>query len=231
MYKPVTLRAGWQEISVYFGNWYNTTRGPQDNTKLGWDKNFGIGVDWQCRSVTNTAYYAKLLDPGDGSFLLATTNAADRMTLLVESKYRPTFQGDVAFGPGAVLDINDVAPYLPVKVPSLTGLPTVQNGVMEVQSATWTLRLADLTNAVPLTVGANATVTFPAKVTIEGNAAALTYRKTIRSRSLVSVTTGGKISATTFELSADMKAAGYTLYLDDGLPVIGHPVGMVIFMR
>ncbi|MGN0852449.1 MAG: hypothetical protein ACI4Q3_03630 [Kiritimatiellia bacterium] len=160
MYTPVTLKAGWQTITVKLSNWYDSTRGPQDNSARGWAANFGIGVDWQCRSVTNTANYAKLVDPGDGSFLRASLDVGERSKYLVDSRYRATFAGEVAFAPGAVFDIGDAEPYWPVTVPALTGKPTVMNGAVDVTSTTWTLRADDLASDVPLTVLSNAALTF-----------------------------------------------------------------------
>ena len=53
---------------------------------LGYLSKFGIGVDWQGRCTTNTADYAKLVDPGDGSFLRWTNDV---------SRCRASFAGGV----------------------------------------------------------------------------------------------------------------------------------------
>jgi hypothetical protein len=47
------------------------------------------------------------LDPGDGSFLRPYLTKAELDTAL----YRPTFAGPRGVRSGAVLDINDTAPY------------------------------------------------------------------------------------------------------------------------
>ena len=153
----VTLAAGWHKFYVYMGNYWNSTAGALPNTGLGWVANFGAGVDWQGRCATNSANYVKFLDPGDGSFLRPYMTKAE----LDPALYRPTFAGHVAFGPGAVLDINDTVPYVPVVFPSLTGVPTIKNGAVSVSSSTWTLRKDDLTGGKPLTIASTASLTFP----------------------------------------------------------------------
>ena len=252
---PVTLTAGWHSVAFYMQGDYSTDNGPHsvtgtDATKYGaWPDNFGLGVDFNSTetlaknakdssgafvdtTVSDSSRYVKFTDPGDGSFLRATLDADKRAALLDESKYRATFAGNVAFGPGAVFDIGDVAPYLPVTVPSLTGLPTVRNGELKVTSSTWTLRANDLVaGATPLTVGANAKVSFPANVTIAGDASALAYKKSVKARALIAVEQGGSLSATTFTLSDDLKAAGFTLTLENGVPVVGRDRGMTVFIK
>ena len=42
----------------------------------------------------------------------------------------------MAFGLGTVFDVGDVAPYTPVTVPSLTGVPTISNGEVHVTDTT-----------------------------------------------------------------------------------------------
>lgn len=252
---PVTLTAGWHSVAFYMQGEYNTDNGPHDvtgsdATKYGaWPANFGLGVDFNSTTtlaknakdssgafvdttVSDSKRYTKFTDPGDGSFLRATLDADARPTYLTESKYRATFADDVAFGPGAVFDIGDVAPYWPVTVPSLTGLPTVRNGELKVTSSTWTLRASDLVaGATPLTVGANAKVTFPANVTIAGDASALAYKRSVKSRALIAVEQGGTLSATTFTLAPELKAAGYTLTLENGVPVVGRECGLVVILK
>lgn len=51
--------------------------------------------------------------------------------------------GAVAFGPGATLDVNDTAPYTPVVIPELKGLPTIANGEVHVTGTTWTGRVGE----------------------------------------------------------------------------------------
>ena len=161
---PVTLTAGWKTFFLRLGNGWNGTSGPAANADLGWVSNFGIGVDWQGRCVTNSANYVKFLDPGDGSFLRPTL--AGKADVDPAGYPRPSFGGAVAFGPGTVFDVGDVAPYTPVIVPSLTGAPTVMNGEVHVTNTTWTLRAADVAAGQPLTVAAGAKVKFAAGTTI-----------------------------------------------------------------
>ena len=162
---PVTLTAGWKTFFLYMGNSWNATAGPKiNNSALGWPYDFGVGVDWQARCVTNSANYVKFLDPGDGSFLRPTL--AGKADVDPAGYPRPSFGGAVAFGPGTVFDVGDVAPYTPVIVPSLTGAPTVMNGEVHVTNTTWTLRAADVAAGQPLTVAAGAKVKFAAGTTI-----------------------------------------------------------------
>ena len=161
---PVKLTAGWKTFFLRLGNGWNGTSGPAANADLGWVSNFGIGVDWQGRCVTNSANYVKFLDPGDGSFLRPTL--AGKADVDPAAYPRPSFGGAVAFGPGTTFDVGDVAPYTPVTVPALTGAPTVMNGEVHVTDTTWTLRAADVAAGQPLTVAAGAKVKFAAGTTI-----------------------------------------------------------------
>ncbi len=161
---PVKLTAGWKTFFLRLGNTWNASVGPSENAALGWVSNFGIGVDWQGRCVTNSANYVKFLDPGDGSFLRPTL--AGKADVDPAGYPRPSFGGAVTFGPGTVLDVGDVAPYTPVTVPSLTGVPTITNGEVHVTNTTWTLRAADVAAGRPLTVAAGAKVKFAAGTTI-----------------------------------------------------------------
>ena len=239
IYEPVTLKAGWQPITVQMSNWYNNQRGPQDTRAQGWDVNFAIGVDWEGRHEVAPANYAKLLDPGDGSFLRATLEEETRDTLLNETFFRPTFAGAVAFGPGAVLDIGDTAPYTPVKMPSLTGRPTVRNGAVAVQSATWTLRKDDLLDAdnkphgAPLTLGDGATLTFPAgPVTIDmpaDDAAALANVR--RSADCPLLADAAAFAGNTFALSEALRATGWYLVTEDGALILRQSASTVLLFR
>lgn len=238
VYKPVTLKAGWQPITVHMWNWYNDQRGPQTNDKIGWVANFGIGVDWQNRGETNSTHYAKLLDPGDGSFLRATLDPAARTTLMTDAKYRPTFGGAVAFGPGAALDIGDTAPYWPVKMPSLTGCPTVRNGAVAVESATWTIRKSDVLDAAGLAVNKpltldNATLSFPsATVTVDvsaDDAAALKAFGKTRECALIADTTA--FAGTTFTASETLRGTGWKLVSEKGALKLCHSTGLLIILR
>lgn len=228
--RPVTLTAGWQPLYVYMGNWYDTTRGPQANTGRGWEANFGIGVDWQARAATNAAHYAKLLDPGDGSFLRAT---------LVEkaardpSPWRTTFAGAVAFAPGARLDVNDTAPYTPVVLPSLTGVPTITNGAVQVASSTWTLREADARSGQPLTIAAGASLAFPAgAVTVAPDAADwMEAEAGSVSYPILTAADAATFPAHAFTLAPEAKAARWRLVREGNTLLLDHTLGLTIFVR
>ncbi len=230
MYLPVTLTAGWHPITVEMSNSYNTTRGPQENTGLGWVADFGIGVDWQGRGETNSANYAKLLDPGDGSFLRPTFDVAAS---------RASFAGPVSFGPGVVFDVGDVAPYVPVEIPSLTGLPTVRNGALEVASATWTIRKGDMLKddntprGQPLTLEGDAAVTFPAgTVTVDLSAEDVAALKQIHKTTECPIIADvSKFAANTFVLSTAAQECGFRLRRQDGKLLFAKTNGMVIIFR
>ena len=226
---PVTLTAGWKTFFLRLGNTWNATVGPSANTDLGWVSNFGIGVDWQGRCVTNSANYVKFLDPGDGSFLRPTL--AGKAEVDPAAYPRPSFGGPVAFGPGTTFDVGDVAPYTPVTVPSLTGAPTVMNGEVHVTDTTWTLRAADVAAGQPLTVASNAELTFPAgTVTIDiADADDLRGQGVTDGMAIMTAQDGAALPSNVFEVSAGVKAAhwrvdpdGATLRLHrtDGLTVI-----------
>ena len=154
MGKQRTLTAGWQPLFLEMYNWHDGTRGPLDNTSLGWAANFGIGIDWQGRCVTNTANYVKLLDPGNGSFLRPAMTKAE----VDVSSYRPTFDGLASFGPGTSIDFGDAAPYVPFVFNGLAGCPAITNGELVVSNS-WTVSHAQVA-AQPLTVASGAKLTF-----------------------------------------------------------------------
>lgn len=190
----VTLAAGWHAILVFMGNYWDSTAGGVDCDKPVWPMHFGFGVDWQGRREANTANYVKLLDPGDGSFLRTAVDEADKATL-DPTPFRPTFHGAVSFGPGAALDVNDTAPYTPVVLPELKGLPTIRRGAVTVTSPTWTIRASDFAAGVkPLTVEAGASLTFAegTAFAFEGDFDALPHAGADKARRLVS-TAGGTI--------------------------------------
>ena len=218
---PVTLTAGWKTFFLRLGNTWNASVGPAANTALGWVSNFGIGVDWQGRCVTNSANYVKFLDPGDGSFLRPTL--AGKADVDPAGYPRPSFGGAVAFGPGTVFDVGDVAPYTPVTVPSLTGVPTITNGEVRVQSATWTLRAADVAGGVPLTVASNAVLTFPpGTVTIDiADADDLRGQGVTDGSAIMTAQDGASLPSNAFEVSAATKAAHWRVD-PDGLTLRLH---------
>ena len=154
----VTLTAGWQPFFLVMGNWYQANGGP--NTVSGWASNFGIGVDWQARCATNSANYAKLVDPGDGSFLRSAMTKAEADA----DAYRPTFNGPATFGPGTSIDFGDAAPYVPFVFNGLSGCPAIANGELVVSNS-WTVSHAQAA-AQPLTVAAGAKLTFAAGTTL-----------------------------------------------------------------
>ena len=160
MGKQRTLTAGWQPLFLEMYNWHDATRGPQANTSLGWEANFGIGIDWQGRCVTNTANYVKLLDPGDGSFLRPAMTRAE----VDVSSYRPTFDGPASFGPGTSIDFGDAAPYIPFVFNGLSGCPAITNGELVVSNS-WTVSHAQVA-AQPLTVAGGSKLTFAAGTTL-----------------------------------------------------------------
>jgi hypothetical protein len=156
----VTLTAGWQPFFLVMGNWYQANGGP--GTVSGWASNFGIGVDWQARCVTNSTNYAKLVDPGDGSFLRSAMDKAEAAA--DADAYRPVFDGPATFGPGTSIDFGDAAPYVPFVFNGLSGCPAITNGELVV-SNTWTVAHAQAA-AQPLTVAAGAKLTFAAGTTL-----------------------------------------------------------------
>ena len=155
-----TLTAGWHPLFLEMHNWHDTTRGPQPNTGKGWQANFGIGIDWQGRCVTNPVYYAKLVDPGDGSFLRPAMTKEE----VDQAAYRPAFDGPATFGPGTSIDFGDAAPYVPFVFNGLSGCPAITNGELVV-SNTWTVAHAQVA-AQPLTVAAGSKLAFAAGTTL-----------------------------------------------------------------
>ncbi len=239
MAPAVTLKGGWQKITVTMKNYWNaSSRGPADKTDLGWTSNFAIGVDWQARCVTNVANYAKLLDPGDGSFLRPSLDGT-RETDQNVANYRASFAGAVAFGPGVVFDVGDATPYWPLTIPSLTGLPTVQNGVLNVKSSTWTLRKSDLLDTddkphgKPLTLVGDAGLTFPAgQVTIDlsvDDAAALA--DITKSVTCDVIADASKFSDNRFVLSPTAKTSGFRLLADGGKLTLTNVKGLTVIIR
>lgn len=229
----VTLAAGWHAILVYMGNAWDSTAGAKGCGNPAWPANFGFGVDWQGRCEANTANYVKLLDPGDGSFLRTAVDEADKATL-DPTPFRPTFHGAVAFGPGTVLDVNDTAPYTPVVLPELKGLPTIRNGAVTVTSPTWTVRASDFAaGGKPLTVEAGASLTF-AEGTVfafEGDFDDLPHVGADKTRRLLS-TAGGTVN----NLPAPVGRVGTSdWYVQPSADGKGYDIryarGMVFFLR
>ena len=228
---PVTLTAGWKTFFLRLGNGWNGTSGPAANPALGWVSNFGIGVDWQGRCVTNSANYVKFLDPGDGSFLRPTL--AGKAEVDPAAYPRPSFGGAVAFGPGTVFDVGDMAPYTPVTVPSLTGVPTITNGSVSVASSTWTLRAADVAGGVPLTIASNAELTFPAgTVTVEiADADQMRTLGVADGCPILTAQEGAALPANAFVVSKGVKEAHWRVDLDGATLRLHRTDGMTLVFR
>jgi hypothetical protein len=225
----VTLPSGWRSFFVYMGNSYDGTVGPQSNQSLGWVPNFGAGVDWQGRCATNAANYVKFLDPGDGSFLRPCMTRAE----LDPALYRPTFEGNVAFAPGTVLDIGDNAPYIPVVFPSLTGVPTITNGAVSVSSSTWTLREGDLTGGIPLTITGTASLAFPeGAVTVDVTGTDyLASVSTNTCHTLISAEGGAALPDNTFVASDTVRAAKWRIETTATSVSLVRTFGLLITIR
>lgn len=236
--QKVELDAGWQPLYIVLANSWDGACGPKPDADYGWPENFGLGVDWQGRCETNSLNYAKFIDPGDGSFLRATlsSNCAE----VEDSLYRPSFGGAVSFAPGTVLNINDSAPYAPVKIPSLTGVPIVRNGAVAVQSRTWTLRASDIMDETggpknaPLTLDETSELSFP-----EGNIildvapqAAKILEQARRSNSYPLISAPeGKIPSNDFVLSEGMRGKGlWVRKTDTSLELLYRP-GTILVIR
>lgn len=236
----VEVASGWQKFHLYMGNYYNQQVGPQTHTSLGWVANFGVGVDWEGRCVTNSANYVKFLDPGDGSFLRPTMGDYDKAEA-DPAQWRPTFGGTVAFGPGAVFDVNDAQPYTPVAVPALEGLPTVRNGAVKVASSTWTLRASDFlgadgkARALPLTLEGDASLAFPGgPVEIafsEDDAAELAAVNGKVDWPLLTADRDENVPANRFLLPAVLHRKNWRVLRDGRTLTLSHVTGMIVVIR
>ena len=226
---PLTLKPGWHKIVVSMGgNTSHGDNGPQgckDATYGLWPGSFGVGIDFDSSataakdakdasgiyedSITNAVNYVKFTDPGDGSFVRASTNEDIKVNGTVgfsANSYRPSFDGNVAFAGGTVLDLNDYEPYTTMAIPSLTGLPTIRRGAVNVASTIWTIRPSDLEAGVPLTVEADARLTFGGAktVTIDGDAAAFAALKGLGKGT--PIFTAPDLADYTFTLSDNLRA-------------------------
>ena len=226
-----TLTAGWHKILIYMGNYYNGSSGPSTCDNPVWGSNFGIGVDWQGRCEVVADNYVKLQDPGDGSFLRPQDPTLGKESLDATA-YRPTFQGPVAFGPGAALDINDTAPYTPVVIPELKGLPSIANGEVRVTGTTWTVRADDFaTGGNGLTLSANAKLVFASgtKVAFEGDFEDLSHAGDLKTRRIVNTAAGtienlpqlsGRVGESNWYLQPSKDGQGYDLAYNRSLMII-----------
>lgn len=238
----VTLKAGWHRIYCYMGSHYQTGGPTSCTTDLygRWPSNFGFGVNFNAHAdddfdtLTNVVNYVKLLDPGDGSFLCLDPDPTSKVTR-ASGKYRPVFAGPVAFASGTTLDIGDTRPYTPMAFPSLTGVPTLRNGRVEVGSSTWTLRAADVTGGAPLTIASSAELAFPAgDVTVDVSAEDLeTLNAARRSAPFVLMTAeeGAALPANTFKVSDAVKAGRWRLVKDGSTLSFDSASGLSVILR
>lgn len=238
----LTFKAGWHRIYCYMGNhWMSGGPTGCELAMYGyWPSNFGIGVnfnasendDWN--TLTNTASYVKLLDPGDGSVFRTETNE-NQKAAFDATTYRPTFGGPVAFASGTALDIGDTAPYAPVVFPSLTGVPTIRNGRVESASSTWTLRAADATGGAPLTLAAGAELAFPAgDVTVDMSAEELEALEASRKQApfvLMQAEAGASIPPNAFKASEGLQVARWRVAVEDGRVVLASASGLAVLFR
>ena len=227
--KPLT--AGWHKILIYMGNYWNASAGPSDCDNPVWESNFGIGVDWQGRCEAVADNYVKLQDPGDGSFLRPQDPTLGKAALDATA-YRTTFQGPVAFTSGAVLDVNDTAPYTAVDIPELKGLPTIRNGAVKVTGKTWTVRAEDLVDGGPgLTVEDGASLEFATGTTVafEGNFDDLSHIGDLKTRRIVNTGAGtiknlpqlaGRVGESNWYLQPSKDEKGYDLAYNRNLVII-----------
>lgn len=236
----VEVASGWQKFHLYMGNYYNQQVGPQTHTSLGWVANFGVGVDWEGRCVTNSANYVKFLDPGDGSFLRPTMGDYDKAAA-DPAQWRPTFGGAVAFGPGAVFDVNDAQPYTPVAVPALEGLPTVRNGAVKVASSTWTLRASDFigadgrARARPLSLEGDASLAFPdGPVELafsEDDAAELAAVNGKADWPLLTAERDENVPANRFTVPSALYRKNWRVLRDGRTLTLSHVTGLIVVIR
>jgi len=251
---PFHLSPGWHKIVVSMSGlvsdkyWDN---GPNSCSSADyglWPANFGLGIDFNSSetrakdwatsdatkdSITNAAHYVKFLDPGDGSFVRATTNSVKNASggLFTSANCRPVFDGSVAFGGGTVLDLNDVAPYSVMTFASLAGLPTIRRGAVNVTSTTWTVRPDDLQAGVPLTVDSDASLTFAGAktVTVDGDPEAFALlKKMSRGKPIFK---SDDLDSYTFTLSPRMKEINCWLGVKDGVLCLYRGVGMMLQLR
>ena len=226
-----TLTAGWHRILIYMGNHWNGQSGPVGCDTPVWGSNFGIGVDWQGRCEPVADNYVKLLDPGDGSFLRPQDPSLEKAAL-DPTAYRPTFGGAVAFGPGATLDVNDTAPYTPVVIPELKGLPAILNGEVRVTGTTWTVRADDFAaGGTGLTLSEEAKLVFAAgtKLVFEGDFEALSHAGDLKTRRIVSTAAGtienlpplsGRVGESNWYLQPSKDGLGYDLAYNRSLVIL-----------
>jgi len=256
---PLTLTAGWHKIAFYsYGEW-STDNGPvgySEYIEYGlWPSLFGLGVDFDATTtlanqakidggfvdatVTNSARYVKFVDPGDASFLRASLDDAKTSGDIVASNYRPSFDGNVAFGAGTVLDLNDFAPYVSLPIPSLIGVPTIRNGAVQVSSPTWKIRFSDLINDAgealgkPLTVDGDASLTFPnGPITVDASATDLELlTKFHKTRTCPLVADLAAFPDNSFVLSAGIQATGWYLKREGNVLALIKVAGLQVIVQ
>lgn len=124
-----TVTPGWHkiEMAAYRNSSVATGLGPIDTvTNATWGTDFAIGLDRQGRGSTDQADYEKIVDPGDGSFLVCSTNAEEAAQL-----FAPKF-AKIKLASGTLLDLGGTH-YPAVDVESTGGI--VSNGVLAVNGA------------------------------------------------------------------------------------------------
>lgn len=223
-YKRQTMKAGWKPIEILMHNSWNRPGGALPNTDKGWTQDFGIGIDWQGRCVTNAANYVKLQDPGDGSFLRPYLEPPAGVVTA------PVLVGSIAGRPGATVDLGGT-----VQSPAeIGGVPAVSNGTLNVGSR-WTLDRDDITADAPMTIGAAGVLNFPAAVTVDlsdvETQEAIRYG---RNYAILSVDPSVYPSKTVFTASKKMKDAQMMLISrpDEGkLYVCRRPAGIILLIR
>lgn len=132
-----------------------------------------------------------------------------------------------------MLDVNDTAPYTPVTVPELKGMPTIRNGEVKVTGKTWTLRASDFVEGgAGLTVADGAKLTFAPGTTVafEGDFSVLAHKQANRSRSILSTASGTIVNAP--QVSGQIPGtAWYLITDDDGNVTMRYNKGAVILLR
>lgn len=193
---PVSLTPGWHAVKFTMNNYHDGTCGAAqqcitesegaDGDAKYWEKWKGLMYDPQCRGRSNSTDYVEFKDPGDGSFLRWSLGELDT------DLYRGSF-GSLKMAGGTTLDLNDTAPYTPLRLAELVGAPTITNGEVQVAGATWKLRKDDIEKGGPLTIANGAKLSFPADVQIEIEGLESLSHRPVRQYTLVKVAAGGAL--------------------------------------
>lgn len=112
------------------------------------------------------------------------------------------------------------------------GVPTIRRGAVKVNSFVWTLREGDLKGGVPLTIGSDASLTFPAgdvTVTATGDDLAFLVGMTRSVKyPILTVEEGAAFPENTFKLSDAVKAAKWRVKREADTLYLDHTFGLVI---